>query len=100
MDPNVSPLPLDVDHLTGPTVARLMRANGRTIESVASAMGITPSRVREVRAKGVQGAPFVWDWSEAITGDPRLAWADIARASLGCAARSMPASQAGQRGRP
>ena len=100
MDPNVSPLPLDVDHLTGPTVARLMRANGRTIESVASAMGITPSRVREVRAKGVQGAPFVWDWFEAITGDPILAWAEIWRGYLGFAARSMPASLAGQRGRP
>lgn len=100
MDRNASAPPLDVDHLTGPTVMCLMRAHGRTIASVASAMGIAASRVREVRVKGVQGAPFVWDWSEAITGDPRLAWSDIARAYLGGAARLMPAIRAGQRGRP
>lgn len=100
MDQNASPLPVDVDHLTGSTVARLMRANGQTIASVASAMGIAQRRVREVRAKGVHGVHIVWDWSEAITGDPRLSWSDIARLYLGSAGRLMLSTRVVGRGSP
>lgn len=70
--------PANVDHLSGETVVRLMRANGQTIRSLASAMDVTQLRVRQARAKGVRGVAYVWDWCEAITGSPRLSWSDIA----------------------
>ena len=100
MDQNVSPLPADVDHLTGPTLARLMRANGQTLRALARAMDVAQRRVREVRAHGVQGRHLVWDWAEAIAGDPRLSWSDVARLYLGAAARSMPSTRSAERGRP
>ena len=73
----------DVDHLTGATIERLMRAHGKTIAAVAKGMGISQRRVREVRATGVQGAPYVMDWAEGITGAARLSWGDVARLYLG-----------------
>lgn len=76
-----------VDHLTGATVERLMRAHGRTIGAVANAMGISQRRVREVRSAGVQGLPHVMDWAEGITGTPHLSWADVAGLYLGHGAR-------------
>lgn len=77
----------DVDHLTGATVERLMRAHGKTIAAVAQAMGISQRRVREVRAIGVHGTPYVMDWAEGITGAGRLSWGDVARLYLGAAGR-------------
>lgn len=91
------PLPIDVDHLTGPTVVRLMHAHGRTIRSVSGAMGVTQQRVREVRDRGVRGVGYVWDWAQGITGDARLSWADIARLYVGSGCRAMPKAAARQR---
>lgn len=86
----------DVDHLTGVTVERLMRANGKTIAAVAKDMGISQRRVREVRATGVQGAAHVMDWAEGITGVARLSWSDVARLYLGQGGRrQLPRKQNG-----
>ncbi len=54
--------------MTGATITRLMRINGKTIGGLSSSMGITQVRVRQVRAEGVHGEHFVADWMEAITG--------------------------------
>ena len=58
--------------LSGTTIVRLMRQNGKTIRSLAASMGITQVRVREVRADGVRGQYFVADWLEALTGRTSL----------------------------
>ena len=60
-----------MDHLTGTTIVRLMRAHRKTIAGLAASMNITQVRVREVRAGGVRGECFVRDWMEAITGDQK-----------------------------
>jgi hypothetical protein len=52
--------------LTGDKVTSLMRLNGKTISTLAQAMGITQTRVREVRDRGVQGEGYVLDWVEAL----------------------------------
>jgi hypothetical protein len=67
-----------VDHLTGPTVARLMAAHGTSIRHLATTMGVSMSRVREVRDHGVRGVVYVWDWAEGITGRPHITWATVA----------------------
>lgn len=86
----------DVDHLTGATIERLMRAHGKTIAAVAQGMGISQRRVREVRATGVHGAPYVMDWAEGITGATRLSWGDVARLYLGQGGRrELPRKQRG-----
>ena len=79
--------PRGVDHLTGATIERLMRAHGKTIGAVARTMGVSQRRVREVRAAGVRGVPHVMDWAEGITGEPHLSWADVARLYLAPDAR-------------
>ena len=57
--------------LSAAEVERLMRKHGVTIAALAKRMGITQTRVRDVRARGVVGAEFVRDWLQAITGaDP------------------------------
>ena len=56
--------------LTASEIRRLMRRHGKTIAGLAASMNITQKRVREVRAKGVQGPAYVQDWHEAITGEP------------------------------
>ena len=71
-----------VDHLTGATVVRLMRAQRKTIAGLAAAMGITQRRVRQVRAQGVRGCHFVADWMEAIVGNPHAGWDVVARVYL------------------
>lgn len=67
-----------VDHLSGPTVARLMAVHGMSIRQVANTMGVSMSRVREVRDHGVRGVVYVWDWAEGITGCPHITWATVA----------------------
>lgn len=73
-------------HLTGATIVRLMRANGRTIAGIAMACNITQKRVREVREHGVKEWGMVCDWLHIITGDDRVwdspaaSWAHIAKA--------------------
>lgn len=52
-------------HLTGAEVIILMRAGHKTIRGLAAAMNITQTRVRQVRAHGVQGLLYVQDWLEA-----------------------------------
>jgi hypothetical protein len=47
-----------------------------TIRQLADKMAITQTRVREVRANGVQGKVYVQDYIEAITGKPLNAAAD------------------------
>ncbi len=54
--------------LTGSTITRLMRQHGKTIRGLAAQMNITQTRVRRVRAQGVEGFAYVQDWTEAITG--------------------------------
>ena len=49
------------------TVKRLMRQNGKTIRSLAAQMNITMTRVRQVRAEGVEGQEYCRDWFEALT---------------------------------
>ena len=58
-----------MNRLTAATIIRLMRANNKTIRGLAASMNITQARVRQVRTNGVQGAAFVADWMEAITGN-------------------------------
>ncbi|MBP8176274.1 MAG: hypothetical protein KAX77_00795 [Xanthomonadales bacterium] len=67
-----------MNHLTGPTITRLMQRNRKTIGGLARAMGITQARVRQVRARGVVGEHFVADWMEAITGNHRAGWDVVA----------------------
>lgn len=62
--------PLAASHLTGPTIVLMMRKHRRTIRGLANAMGITQKRVRQVRAEGVYGLDWAWDWLEAITQEP------------------------------
>lgn len=69
-----------MDHITGPTIVKLMRRHGKTIRGIATAMNITQKRVREVRAAGVNGVPYVQDWMQAITGDPQAGWSEVASA--------------------
>jgi len=57
--------------LTGKSVVSLMRANGHTIRGFAQQMGITIARVRQVRANGVHGMAYVWDWIEALQEAPK-----------------------------
>lgn len=95
--PLVSAVPMlaNVDHLTGETIVRLMRAHGRTLESVASGMGVSQARVRAVRERGVAGLEYVLDWAEGITGVPQLSWCDVARLYLSHSARIPLASDRG-----
>lgn len=80
-----------VDHLTGPTVARLMAAHGTSIRHLATTMGVSMSRVREVRDQGVRGVVYVWDWAEGITGCPHITWATVAELYVaGQQRRAMP----------
>lgn len=69
-------------HLTGTTVRKLMRRHGKTIKGLASSMGLTQARVREVRANGVIGAVYVMDWMEGVVGNPHAGWDEVARAYL------------------
>lgn len=71
-----------MDHLTATSVIKLMRKHGMTIGGLASAMNIPQSRVRQVRAYGVQGTAFVQDWMQAITGNPGAGWEAVAMAYL------------------
>lgn len=52
--------------LTGTQITKIMRAYRVTIRGVAQHMGITMSRVREVRANGVSGVHFVRDWAQGL----------------------------------
>ena len=54
------------DAMSGETIRRAMRRNGKTIRSLAAAMNITQTRVRHVRRHGVAGTAFVLDWIEAL----------------------------------
>jgi hypothetical protein len=58
--------------LSGREIASLMRRHKKTIRGIAKAHNITLKRIREVRAKGVEGF-FAEDWTFMITGEwPRL----------------------------
>lgn len=52
--------------LTGEKVVSLMRLHQVTIDDLASTMGISKTRVREVREQGVHGKAYVLDWLEAM----------------------------------
>lgn len=56
------------ERISGAQIVSLMRQHHATIRSLAARMNITLTRVREVRAKGVQGALNCQDWREAIKG--------------------------------
>lgn len=58
-----------MQRLTGSTITRLMRQHGKTIRGLAAQMNITQTRVRHVRAHGVEGFAYVQDWMQAITGE-------------------------------
>jgi hypothetical protein len=68
-----------MDHLTAPTIVKLMRQHGKTIRGLAGSMHITQARVRHVRQHGVAGLAFVQDWMQAITGSDRADWAAVAK---------------------
>ena len=53
--------------LSATDVRRLMRQNRKTIRGIATRWNLTLKRVREVRARGVQGEAFVRDWLEILT---------------------------------
>ena len=55
------------EEMSGETVRRAMKQNGKTIRSLAAAMNITQTRVRHVREHGVTGNAYVLDWIEALT---------------------------------
>ncbi|HEY0820834.1 MAG TPA: hypothetical protein VGD46_18745, partial [Rhizobacter sp.] len=61
-----TPAARDGMRLSGEQVTALMRLNHKTIDALAHAMGITKTRVREVREQGVQGEGYVLDWVEAL----------------------------------
>lgn len=69
-----------MNHITGPSVVRLMRKHSKTIRGLAAAMNTKQKRVREVRARGIDGVAFVQDWMQAITGDHKAGWDAVARA--------------------
>ena len=52
---------------TGPEIVKLMRRHPTTIDALATKLGITKQRIRQVRTKGVTGAAAL-DWREAIAG--------------------------------
>jgi hypothetical protein len=52
--------------LTGKQVRAMMRANHKTIAGIARQYNLTQTRVRTVRANGVQGDAFVRDWLEIL----------------------------------
>jgi hypothetical protein len=57
--------------LSGKEICTLMRKHQKTIGGLAYLMGITQTRVRQVRAKGLDDKNSVRDWVEFITGkDP------------------------------
>lgn len=68
-----------MNHLTAVTIDKLMRKHGKTIRGLAEIMGVTQARVRQVRARGVEGEAFVQDWMQAIVGDHSAGWAAVAR---------------------
>lgn len=68
-----------MDHITGTSIIKLMRLHRKTIRGLAEAMGVTLTRVREVRANGVRGVAFVQDWMQAITGNHKAGWEEVAR---------------------
>ena len=45
-----------------------MRVNHVTIATLSARMGVTQTRVRQVRASGVSSYLVYCDWHEAITG--------------------------------
>ena len=53
---------------SGARITSLMRVNRVTIEALAARMGVTQTRVRQVRASGVPSYLMYCDWHEAITG--------------------------------
>jgi len=53
--------------LSATEVRRLMRHHQKTIRGIATRWNLTLKRVREVRARGVQGEAFVRDWLEILT---------------------------------
>lgn len=69
-----------MDHITGPSIVKLMRKHGKTIRGLAAAMSITQKRVRQVRGCGVAGVAYVQDWMQPITGDHKASWEAVARA--------------------
>jgi hypothetical protein len=69
-----------MDHITGPSIVKLMRKHGKTIRGLAVAMNITQKRVRQVRESGVAGVAYAQDWMQAITGDCTAGWAAVAAA--------------------
>lgn len=60
-----------METLTGAEITRIMRAHHITIRQAAALFDITLTRVRHVRAHGVEGAIFVWEWSSWL---PQAAW--------------------------
>jgi transcriptional regulator with XRE-family HTH domain len=59
---------MEIPHLTGAELRKLMRRHRVTIRALASRLGTTQRRVRKVRADGVSGHAMTRDWLEAITG--------------------------------
>ena len=53
---------------SGSRIKKLMRVNHVTIAALAASMGVTQTRVRQVRAAGVSSYLLYCDWHEAITG--------------------------------
>lgn len=71
-----------MDHITGPSVVKLMRKYNRTIRGLALSMNVSQVRIRQVREQGVNGRGMVMDWMEAITGDHLAGWGVVAQAYL------------------
>jgi hypothetical protein len=56
---------------TGKHICTLMRRHRLTIAALAQRMGISQTRVRQVRAQGLTCPHYLRDWIEAVTGsDP------------------------------
>ena len=53
---------------SGARITSLMRVNHVTIAALAARIGVTQTRVRQVRASGVPSYLIYCDWHEAITG--------------------------------
>ena len=56
--------------LSGETIRHLMRKNHLTLRGIAHQWDFTLKYVRQVRQHGVQGAAYVQDWLELLTGSP------------------------------
>lgn len=71
-----------MERLSGDQIKRLMRAHGITIRAAAAIFDITQKRVRIVRAQGVAGSVYVWEWGTYLPTQHHTRAAEALRRKL------------------